>query len=318
MSAAMKNCWQFYECAVCGSLSFDEIYTWGLYSRRQHVTVCRDCGVVCLNPRMDEEAYYDFYQNEYYGGTQPKPKSVESLDLWAEVNCDQRAQQIVAHLKEYVGTDARILEVGCGSGNNLIALKLSGFDRLSGIEPAAGLPDRLDTIGINCFEGTLNSFAQWHGFRERFDCVILSHVLEHFVEPQKALAILRDHTKQGSYLYVRVPDFFGHKRVFSQFQIPHSFYFSRTSLERLLASSSFVVQGFFEGAVDETVLLARRDSVIPPTQYVSEYGRVKDYIRQDKGQLKAHMRVRLGCLVEYLLDEQTFSSLRGRLRKFGV
>jgi len=63
---------KFYTCPVCNTSHFKKIYEAGIFSSILTACVCKDCGLVCLNPRWDEDTYANYYRNEYYGEYQPK------------------------------------------------------------------------------------------------------------------------------------------------------------------------------------------------------------------------------------------------------
>ncbi len=66
-----------------------------------------------------------------------------------------------------------------------------------------------------------------------FDLIVLSHVLEHFQDPIGALRLISARMHPGSYLFIKVPNFYGHQSV----GYPHSFCFTETSLKNVLSAS---------------------------------------------------------------------------------
>lgn len=62
----------------------------------------------------------DYLKDEYHNGRH-----------WA---LDDRSEVIVEYLKKYAGYPDSILELGCSSGRNLVALKKAGFTDLTGLE----------------------------------------------------------------------------------------------------------------------------------------------------------------------------------------
>jgi len=58
-------------CCVCAGTDFAPLAEKDRYGLYFPVVVCRGCGLVQTNPRMDEAAYAEFYTAEYrklYGG----------------------------------------------------------------------------------------------------------------------------------------------------------------------------------------------------------------------------------------------------------
>ncbi len=62
----------------------------------------------------------DYLKSEYHNGRH-----------WL---LDPRSEKIVEYFQKYVPKDAKILELGCSSGRNLIHLHKAGYTNLSGLE----------------------------------------------------------------------------------------------------------------------------------------------------------------------------------------
>jgi len=281
-----------YNCSVCGENSFLKIYGVSVFN----VCVCRTCGVVCLNPRMDEGGYVDYYRNQYYRNYQPK------IEVKKPVRIEKtfRGVKIFNDLQKYVSPKSRIIEIGCGEGENLIVFKNKGFNDLTGLDPSSDCCKRLENFNIECIDKPLSEFATNLDINRKFDCVILSHVLEHFVEPEKALQIIANIIKPDGILYILVPNLYGFKNPFSQFCIPHTFYFSKVSLESLLRNSSFIVEKYFEGSNEDEIALLAKKSSKPLTfikQYPNEYKRVLSYLKRDK---QVYIKMKMKRIIEEL------------------
>ena len=140
-----------------------------------------------MNPRMNEKGYEEYYRTKYFGEYQPK---IESQKPYADEVKDSRAIKIFEDLKDYISVTSKVIEIGSGEGVNLIVLKEKGFTNVTGLEISPECCDKLELFyHIRCVKKSLREFgAHFNG--GGFDCVILSHTLEHFVEPKKALAII--------------------------------------------------------------------------------------------------------------------------------
>jgi SAM-dependent methyltransferase len=75
-------------------------------------------------------------------------------------------------------------DVGCGSGQAMSAFNQVGYDAV-GIEPDAAARALASRVG-KVFEGTAEALPETIAGRE-FDVVLLSHVLEHCIDPAAAL-----------------------------------------------------------------------------------------------------------------------------------
>ncbi len=178
-------------CPLCGSSdrrvqqSGVRDADYGTTEQRFTYVRCAGCDLVYLDarPRADElsRAYPKSYAQHASSMVGPKAV-VQSLRQRSIV--EPRMRRLAERIG--LGSAPRVLDVGCGNGHNLEALKrirprgeYHGFDQAS--EQAAHLEER----GIVFHAGDIEDRSFGH---EAFDLAILSHSIEHFVDP---LAVLR-------------------------------------------------------------------------------------------------------------------------------
>lgn len=101
----------------------------------------------------------------------------------------------------------RILDIGCGNGGLLLALRAAGFSRLVGMDPSPGCIAHLGEKKIVGIAATLDALPTDIGC---FDLIILSHVLEHLLEPRCALQAIRPLLSETGLLYIETPDALGY------------------------------------------------------------------------------------------------------------
>jgi SAM-dependent methyltransferase len=104
-------------------------------------------------------------------------------------------REIVAEL----GPDAEVADVGCGGGAQLQALG----PRALGVDALPGNVSHCEEIGLRAVLGDLNGRLPLQ--EDRFDAVLLSHVLEHLHSPLDSLKECARVLKQGGLLIVGVP-----------------------------------------------------------------------------------------------------------------
>jgi len=163
-------------------------------------------------------------------------------------------------LLELIGDRApsRVLEIGCGTGATLAALKrrfagahTTGLERLPAAAQAAREAHNADqVVQADVLDASAVDFAA-----ARFDLVILSHVLEHFAEPQAVLARVRHWLAADARLLVALPNV-RHLSALLPLLLRGEFdyqpsgildrthlrFFTRKSAERFFAEQGFVVE----------------------------------------------------------------------------
>ena len=101
-------------------------------------------------------------------------------------------------------TDARILDVGCGSGELLLALQSAGYNRLQGVDPF--IAHDLDLGGgLRVQKAELDALHA-----SSFDLVMFHHSLEHIVDEPAALRAAHRLLVPGGRCLVRIPTVSSH------------------------------------------------------------------------------------------------------------
>ena len=146
---------------------------------------------------------------------------------------------------------ARVLDVGCGSGDLLVALAEVSAD-IVGVDHSEEQVDlarrRLDGAGLSNVRVFVEDGVEYlRRAGSPVDVVVLSHILEHLEEPS---AVLRDVARLCKFVYVEVPDFeslasnefrrlLGRPLVFTD--LDHVREFDRRELAELLEGAGLTV-----------------------------------------------------------------------------
>ena len=201
------------------------------------LAVCSSCGLV--QKRVEPEwqsavdaIYRDYSINHQSGGADPY--IFNSL-----YGAGPRADILMRHLQAAYALPAigRMLDIGCGNGNilrgfarNFPNWKLSGIDS-SGRwrESIMGIP------GVENFEADLTSLGE-----QKFDAIVMSHVLEHIPNPAAYLRGLHRYLSPGGALFIAVPDI--RQNPIDLFVLDHCTHFDETTLWQTLSAGGFGVR----------------------------------------------------------------------------
>ena len=172
------------------------------------VMQCTACGQPQLSPLPTEQELSSYYATEYRKGGR---YGADAADLSAfpkdNLYFYNRGASITELLRSRVPATTsglRILDVGAGYGHilHMLGLAFPGTHRLA-IELSEPCVAHMRQIGVEVMEGTLES--ELPSLNEPFDIIVLSHVLEHLLNPVTILGQLRTHLRPGGLLYVEVP-----------------------------------------------------------------------------------------------------------------
>jgi SAM-dependent methyltransferase len=145
--------------------------------QRFAVVRCRRCGLAYTDPRPTAQQIDDFYP-DYHAG---RRGALGRLEEWYQ---RRQHREIVRWLDALRPQRGKLLDVGCGAGDLLLAARADGW-RVRGVEPAAdGAARARDERRLDVVEGRFEDASMPAA---SFDAVVLSGVLEHVHDPVATL-----------------------------------------------------------------------------------------------------------------------------------
>ena len=214
-----------------------------------NVVCCTRCGFVYADTTAAQEDYDRFYAQF------SKYEDQQTASGTGETPCDAKrlrdtARQVANLLPS---SDARILDMGCANGGLLKSLRELGFKNLCGIDPSPACVANVRRLGLEAHVGSLLSPPSGIG---QFDCVILSHVLEHVQDLKRATQAMHALTKPRGCIYAEVPDAARYADYvfapFQDFNTEHINHFSNTSLSNLMLSAGFSLKWQGEKVIESS------------------------------------------------------------------
>jgi SAM-dependent methyltransferase len=143
-------------------------------------------------------------------------------------------------------TDFSMLDIGCGTGW-ISKLWADAGARVTGLEPSGARADVAKKRGIR----VLPCYAEELFDNEKYDLIVMRHVLEHIEEPKTILRSLVKRINPGGLLMVVVPniDCIGRKMLDADWTwvLPwHCNFFNPRSLAFLLAECGFQIEKLYQ------------------------------------------------------------------------
>ncbi len=199
------------------------------------VVACSSCGFVYADTTVTQIDYDHFYaEHSKYEDTKTGTGGVENPFDW------KRQQETALQIANFLqNPNASILDVGCANGGMLKALKELGYETLCGIDPSPVCVENTRQLGIEAHQGSL-----FLPFKENaYDCVILSHTLEHVEDVRGAINWILERLKPDGIVFLETPDasryvVFNYA-PFQDFNTEHINHFSLACLENLMSLLSF-------------------------------------------------------------------------------
>lgn len=270
-------------CDLCSGTTFKPIAERDRHGNPLKTVICLHCGLVSHMPIPSESeiaAYYAArYRLDYHGEVVPSSRRV--LRAW------KNGQRIYRLLHPYLSGDEHVFEVGAGIGCTVRTFRDHGF-QADGIEPNRDFNrygNRL--LGLNVANANL---FEWDA-KQRYDLVLLVHVIEHFTSPSKALTKIREMLKPNGRLYVECPNLAAPFATPSRlFHFAHVYNFTPQTLAMLAARNGFAVERWLSQAKEPNIhvllRVAPKVMILPPKGIAEQveaaafrYGTLRYYLR---------------------------------------
>ena len=159
------------------------------------VVRCRGCGLAYVDPRPTPAEMAAYYPDDYHTARDGGGVALRLEDAWRR----RQFGEVVGWLAGLRPARGRLLDVGCGSGELLEALRADEW-RVSGVEPSA----RSAAIARSrrALDVQAATFDQADLAGQTFDAIVFAAALEHFHDPLAALARARELLAPGGLVAV--------------------------------------------------------------------------------------------------------------------
>ena len=309
----------FRNCPICDHGQVDVLHTQRFELLEGHplaagydVVCCAQCGFVYADTTVTQADYDRFYaENSKYEDAKTSTGSIENPFDWERQQ--QTARQIVDFLNQ---STAAILDVGCANGGLLKALQESGSLNLCGIDPSPICVKNTRQLGIEAHVGSL--FKPFR--RDSFDCVVLSHTLEHIHDLHSAAQWIHSSLKDNAFLYIEVPDAARYTDFvdapFQEFNTEHINHFSLASLKNFMS-----IHGFEPMESGQKVILTSTNKPYPAIYCFARKSLKRGSFERDnllRPKIESYSLRSQGILEEIKLHLQNALATEGRLVVWGT
>lgn len=298
-------------CCVCDSTDVIQLSEKDRYGLYLPVVICRSCGLIYTNPRMNQEAYAAFYDCEYRPLYQGKEHTILELYERNIRRGKQISKFIISSGRNVKGI--RVLEVGCGAGGILAHFRDAYGCEIKGCDyGTGGIKFGVEERGLDLQKGNLQAIIlKW-----KPDLIIYSHVFEHILDLQNECRMIRDALDDRGMVYIEVPSV---KNIRTNYkwdfllllQNAHTYHFTLTTLSNVMTKNGFRL---YRGNEFAKSLFVKEN---PSTSYISDFASVMDFLkRTERMHLIGKLRVSPRRIATSFLDTlgltQTVKKMLGK------
>ena len=192
--------------------------------------ICTRCKLISQYPLPEPDLLPNFYPEDYRNYLPQKE------NLFSELKKIQ-FKSLASKIEKYINNkEAKILEIGFGNGQLLLALKELGYKNLFGTDFTNRVFPTLMDKGIKL---QVSNVEESFSFNEIFDLIIMNNVIEHFLDPVKVLINCRNNmVKEGKVILItpnsNALEFSLFKNYWAGFHAPrHTFLFNNKNIKML-------------------------------------------------------------------------------------
>lgn len=238
-------------CNLCGSsqwepfvIGTDRLH--GFEGRFMYVR-CSQCGLVFMNPPISPEEIGRYYPDDYA----PHQKTASSEDDQSRINLPRAIIQ-------QLSADSKVLDIGCGSGSFLHALRQKTGCQIFGLDLSDNaVRAARRNYGIRVFCGTLEGYP---GDENTFDLITAWSFLEHVHDPMNVLTKVHHLMKPGGWFCMKTPNIrslnaYFFKEKWYPLDCPrHLFLFSPSTIRRYCQKTGLHIQSITWDKSSKTLL----------------------------------------------------------------
>ena len=223
------------KCIVCDSdeseLMFKNIKDFEYETNKPvNYLLCKKCRLIFQHPLPESDLLPNFYPEDYRNYLPVKENLFSALK---KIQFKSITSKITKHINN---KEVKILEIGFGNGQLLLALKDLGYKNLFGTDFTNRVFPSLMDKGIKL---QVSNVEESFSFNEKFDLIIMNNVIEHFLDPVKVLVNCKNSLLKDGKVILITPnsnalEFSVFKNYWAGFHAPrHTFLFNNKNIKML-------------------------------------------------------------------------------------
>ena len=196
------------------------------------LTKCNDCSFYYHNTNITQEEIDKYY----IGLSKYENAQTVSIGSGGLTSLDKKRLNKTFENITSIGVDltSKILDIGCAAGGLLEIFKSNGYENIYGSDPSAFCASYVrSSLGCTVYDG---SFLEVK-IEEKFDLIILTHVLEHILDIREFIKKIRSLLTTDGVVYIECPDSTNYHTVihapYQELNTEHINHFSTSDFENI-------------------------------------------------------------------------------------
>ena len=247
-------------CNLCGSNDQQQVRAMDRDGHPLRSVMCRDCGLVWVDPRPSPEEEREFYSHKY----RRDYKQVERPKMKHVYRSGRAGLERWRRLRPWVRQRGALLDVGAGGGEFLFVARAAGM-QVRGIEPNEGYAAHArEALELPVKTGFYQDADVEPG---SLDVVTAFHVVEHLEDPLGMIRRSHEWLRADGVLLVEVPNVEARcQHPNRQFHRGHLYHFNLETLKAMMQKGGFDVIDTFVSPDGGNIAVAGRKVPGPAAQ----------------------------------------------------
>lgn len=233
---------EFVPCNLCGNSDVEKMTVMceeeknGLHL---NTVMCRNCGLIFINPRATKDLYEKFYNMCYRNNISKSDRSNEMRLQEQKKFYTSYISPIVAETMRNIRIES-LLDIGCSHGGISLALREKyRVKKCVGVEPVTEIAKYAEKrLGIKVHINLFENIA----FEEKYDLICLFRALNHTLDPKANLKKIHSLLNTNGCLLLVLYDGISNliRKSFSQVaEFAHPYIFYEETIEAMLKIAGF-------------------------------------------------------------------------------